>query len=123
VRRPEHTEYWYQFSGKESANQRTTGLTFYKLQEDKTMIKEDFMKLPDLEKLLIMKKALNYLSHDFQHQEIIEIESVDSNSGCPKIKVWEKGVSAENWPKFIDYYHHKVTYEFRDGTFELAENC
>lgn len=87
------------------------------------MTKEEFMKLSDIEKLLIMKKAVDYLSHDFQHQEIIEIEFVDSNCGCPKIKVWEKGVIAENWPKFIDYYHHMVTYEFRDGTFELVENC
>ena len=87
------------------------------------MKKEDFMKLSDLDKFSIMKKALDYLSHDFQHQEIIEIESVDSNSGCPKIKVWEKGVSAENRPRFTDYYHHKVIYEFRDGSFEFAYNC
>jgi hypothetical protein len=86
------------------------------------MKKEDFMKLSDLDKLAVMRKALDYLSHDFQYQEIIEIQSIEMNGENPKITVWEKGVSAENWPKFTDYYHHKITYELRDGAFELVEN-
>ena len=85
------------------------------------MTKEDFMKLPDREKLEVMKKALDDLSHDFQHQEIIEIISVDTDGGFPKITVWERGVNAKNWPLFTDYFHQKTTYELKDGEFELVE--
>ena len=86
------------------------------------MTKEEFLQLPDHEKLKMMKKAKNYLSHDFQHQEIIEIECIDTRKKYPRITVWEKGVDGENWPKFTDYFHHKVQYDLIYGQFVFVED-
>jgi len=85
------------------------------------MTKEDFMKMFDREKLKVLKEALDYISHDFQHQEIVEIDSIESDGDFPMITVWEIGVDMENWPRFTDYLHRKVTYILKDGEFELAE--
>ena len=85
------------------------------------MTKEEFLQLPDEKKLRMMKKAKDYLSHDFQHQEIVEIACIDAGGQIPRITVWERGVDGENWPRFTDYFHHKVQYDFIHGGFVLVE--
>ena len=85
------------------------------------MDKEEFLKLSDREKLRVMKKARDYISHDFQHQEIVEIECIDKKGQSLRITVWEKGVDGETWPKFTDYYHHKEQYDLIHGEFIPVE--
>ena len=63
------------------------------------MDKEEFLKLSDREKLRVMKKARDYISHDFQHQEIVEIECIDKKGQSLRITVWEKGVDGETWKR------------------------
>jgi len=90
-------------------------------KEDDKMTKEEFLKLSDHEKLKAIKKVKDHLSHDFQHQEIVEIESIDINGKHPRITVWEKGVDAETWPRFTDYFHQKVRYDFIYEMFVFVE--
>jgi len=90
-------------------------------KEGHKMTKETFLKLSDQEKLKTMKKAKDHLSHDFQHQEIVEIESIDLGGTHPRITVWEKGVDGETWPRFTDYFHQKVEYDFIHGVFVFVE--
>ena len=85
------------------------------------MTKEEFLKLPDKEKLKVIKKRKDYLSHDFQHLEIVEIECIDTKKQYPRIHVWAKGVDGENWPRFTDYYHYKVQYRLVYGEFQFVE--
>ena len=86
------------------------------------MTDEEFLKLPEERQLKIMKKAKDYLSHDFQHQEIVEIECIDTSGTTARITVWEKGVDGENWPKFTDYFHHKVQYDLIHSQFVFVDD-
>ena len=85
------------------------------------MTKEEFLKLPDPDKLKVMKKVKNYLAHNFQHQEIVEIERINTRGQYPRITVWIRGVDAENWSKFTDYYHYKEKYDLIFGEFVWVE--
>ena len=86
------------------------------------MTKDAFLSLSDQEKLKQIKKAMDYLSHDFQHQEIVEIECIDTRKKIPRITVWEKRVQGENWPRFTDYVHHRVQYDLIFGEFVPVED-
>ena len=85
------------------------------------MTKDEFLALSGPEQLKAMKKALDYLSHDFQHQEIVEIVHIQTVQDTLQITVWEKGVDGENWPQFTDYYHQKRIYELKYSQYYLAE--
>ena len=81
------------------------------------MTDEEFLKLSHAAKLKLLKKARDYLSHDFQHQEIVGIESIDVSGKHPRITVWALNVDGENWPQFTDYFHRREQYDLIHGDF------
>jgi hypothetical protein len=119
MRRKEHTEDRPERLTKKGSHR---WIQLQHLKKEKIiMTKEEFLRLPDTEKLKAMKKDKDYLSHDFQHQEIVEIASIDRKQNIPRITVWVRGVDGENWPRFTDYCHHKDRYDLIHGRFVFVE--